>query len=434
VSFKLLSSLLRATWLIHPDEAQKQLPLVAAIIKGETQASEQDAHKPILLVADASGAVTPKYYSGFDHPEVPENSTAIIPISGPIMKYDGPCGEAGSERLTMYVEQANNNPKIKNILLQIDSPGGMVDGTQTLAQSIANSKKPTLAFVSEGMACSAAYWVASAADEIWVSQKTDVVGSIGVFVTLADYSAYYESMGIKVTEIYADQSTEKNKVYKEALAGNTEPIRKQMLNPIAKEFITTVKANRKGKLNLEAGDPFKGATYMADEALQIGLIDAQGSLQEAIAHLHSISNSINPNKTQTESNMKFQKSLAAVLAVLGFASVQSDDEAPAVTAERLEQINASLQAANQTNADLQAQINTLLQEATASDAKIATLTRERDEAQAKADEYGKRAGATHTTTLKEAGDNAGDTTQQTEEQSFAEYAHNQNAINFLKNI
>src|SRR4051812_49200179 len=78
-------------------------------------------------------------------------------IFGAVMKYDY-CGAAGTQSMMRALEQANDNPSISAIILQIDSPGGAVDGTQQFADAIKNSKKPVVAYIN-GTMCSAAMWL-----------------------------------------------------------------------------------------------------------------------------------------------------------------------------------------------------------------------------------------------------------------------------------
>ncbi len=80
---------------------------------------------------------------------------------------------------------AASNPNIAAIVLQIDSPGGEVSGTQQLADVIKSVQKPVVAFV-DGMMASAALWIGSAADEIIASTPQDIIGSIGTMMSFGD--------------------------------------------------------------------------------------------------------------------------------------------------------------------------------------------------------------------------------------------------------
>jgi protease-4 len=90
-------------------------------------------------------------------------------------------------------------------------------------------------------------------------------------------------MGIKFHDIYADQSGDKNKIYKLALEGKYDAIKQEHLNPIAIKFQEAVKANRPN-LKEEPG-VLTGKTFPADKAVEYGMIDSIGSMREAITML-----------------------------------------------------------------------------------------------------------------------------------------------------
>jgi protease IV len=303
-NFRTLSAIMRGHWAINPVESQKLLPIVAAMLKGGTQSNtpileigatdytenyrknqelyayNQEQRIQIAVMGAGQSSYEVRYYSGFR--DAPVGSVGIIPIQGAIMKADN-CGDAGSATNTMRIKEANQNGNIKAIVLKIDSPGGMVDGTSTLAQAIAESKKPVVAFADDGMMCSAAYWIGSAADEIYASSEIDVIGSIGVMSTLYDYKDYFEAQGIKVHTTYAPQSTEKNGIVKALLEDNDPEPLKAFLKTIAESFITHVTTSRGERLKVGTDhDAFKGATFFAKEAKKIGLIDGIISFEKAI--------------------------------------------------------------------------------------------------------------------------------------------------------
>lgn len=334
MSFKLLSAVLRGTWLIDPDFAQAHLPLVENLITGKLEGFTYKPDKNLTAFA-AHPLRLSNRHSSFN--DAPKGSIAIIPVMGPIMKNDY-CGDAGSMTRAYQINEANNHPNIDAIILEMDSPGGMVDGTQTFADAIKSTTKPIIAIINEGMSASAAYWLASQCDEIYVSQKTDMVGSIGVYTSFADYTKYYEEKGIKIHEIYAPQSTEKNKDYKDAKKGDYSDIEKD-LSYIADTFINAVKEGRGSKLNLSAGDPFKGKMYFADDAMAIGLIDGIKTMDQVIERAVELSKPQQSNQTTT--NMNTEK-YTALNAVLGVATLEASEEGVFLNEQQLDAIEAGL--------------------------------------------------------------------------------------------
>ena len=101
------------------------------------------------------------------------------------------------------LRQAAEDPGVREIILDVDSPGGEVAGTEELAAVVAEARtrKPVTAIVN-ALAGSAAYWIASAATRI-VSTPSGLTGSIGVLATHVDLSELERKAGIRVTEIVA---------------------------------------------------------------------------------------------------------------------------------------------------------------------------------------------------------------------------------------
>lgn len=287
---KTLSAILRGHWAIDKSWAEANLAQIVRVLEGQQFNVNATLHndKPINAVEQLPMAIHTDAATGFvkasryrSLAEAPVGSVALIPIAGPIIKYNGECGEVGTQAMVDWVREADGLANISGILLKIDSPGGQVDGTKTLVDTIANTTKRTIAFVDDGMMASAAMWIGAAADEIYASQKTDVIGSIGVMATLLDYRGYFESKGIKVHEIYAPQSTDKNGDYHDALDGNYKAIQEQ-LKYLADVFIGSVKELRGDKIKTSVDDPFTGKTYFAEQAVNIGLIDGITTMEQAI--------------------------------------------------------------------------------------------------------------------------------------------------------
>jgi signal peptide peptidase SppA len=129
------------------------------------------------------------------HGIVAQHASQVDDISGP--------GGTSTERVGASFRTAMSDPNVKAIVLNIDSPGGSVNGVQALSDEIYRSrgKKPIVAQVNS-LAASAAYWIAASADEIVVTPGGNV-GSIGVYGTHKDVSVAAEKEGVKVTFISA---------------------------------------------------------------------------------------------------------------------------------------------------------------------------------------------------------------------------------------
>jgi signal peptide peptidase SppA len=277
MSFRILSAILRQTWAIDERYALAHGWLVSNILQG------------LEFKANPSAQLLPKRIQTGAKPSGKEY-VSIIPIHGVLMKYDQDdlCDmAAGTLTMGHWIREAASDPEVKAIILDIDTPGGTADGTQLLANTIAKITKPVIAH-SNGLIASAGYWIASATDEIWVSDNTTEIGSIGVQTSFADMRPMWEKEGVKFHLIRADQSKDKNEEFVQALDSNYDLIKKESLNPLAAIFIEAVKVNRSGKLT-NADKVTTGKVFFASDALNLGLIDKIGSLEEAISRALELS-------------------------------------------------------------------------------------------------------------------------------------------------
>lgn len=117
---------------------------------------------------------------------VVRDGVAIIPVTGPILRYANMftriSGATSTQVLATDIQAALDNPQVRGIVLNVDSPGGEANGINELSDLIfaARSKKPIKAYVG-GMAASGGYWIASAASEV-IIDDTGMAGSIGAVV------------------------------------------------------------------------------------------------------------------------------------------------------------------------------------------------------------------------------------------------------------
>lgn len=220
------------------------------------------------------------------------SGVAIIPVQGIIAKrmnlFTKISGGVSTQLLKRDILTAIDDPQVKSIVLDVDSPGGTVDGTEELADAIAaaRSVKPVIAY-TDGLMASAAYWIASAADMIYISGETPIIGSVGVVTAHVDYSAYEEKIGVKTTEIYAGKYKRIASEYSPLSAEGKQYLQEQV-DYLYSIFVNKVVLNRPEKLSL----PEKGAIPWADgkiftgiQAITAGLVDGVSTLDRLIADI-----------------------------------------------------------------------------------------------------------------------------------------------------
>lgn len=179
------------------------------------------------------------------------------------------------------IKSTEANERIKAHLLIIDSPGGEIYGLHEAWQSIHDCKKPVYALCREYCA-SAAYWLASACTKIYAESPLTSVGCIGVMAVLMNEDGALEKAGIKVMELYAHGSEDKNKLSRDAVDGKPEGYITERLDPVLKVMLEDIKSGRGVK---DDNDALTGKVYYAEDAKNVSLIDGIASLAEVVAEL-----------------------------------------------------------------------------------------------------------------------------------------------------
>jgi signal peptide peptidase SppA len=190
-----------------------------------------------------------------------------------------------TEALAEQFRAAIANSDVGSIVLDVDSPGGSVNGVQELGEVIlqARGTKPVIA-VANATAASGAYWIASQADEIVVT-PSGAVGSIGVILQHVDASAAYEKVGVRKTIITAGR-------YK-AEGADTGPLSDEasmyLQGLVDTHYTAFTKAVAKGRgapIDTVRGPAYgEGRMRLAKAAVDSGMADRVDTLDNVIAKL-----------------------------------------------------------------------------------------------------------------------------------------------------
>ncbi|MBD2700133.1 S49 family peptidase [Spirosoma sp. BT702] len=297
-NFRTLSAFMRSMWLIEPTFAEAHIPFIQSYIAGdfnpkafqddedeENEESGDDRLSRVGYAVSSSASASERSQTryGLEDPELPDDSIFVLDIRGAIFK-ESTCCSIGTEEYCQLLNLAYAHEKIIGIVCLIDSPGGQLSGTPTLYDAIRNPQKPTVSVINEGLMASAAYWLACGSDDIYATQKSDQVGSIGVYVQFEDNRERKKQLGITTHTIYSDRSSEKNRPFREALDGNPALLRED-LNQAADLFREAVEQGRGARIKpVKKGGPdvFQGGLFYASQAIELGLIDGFGNLDTAV--------------------------------------------------------------------------------------------------------------------------------------------------------
>ena len=316
--------------MIDPTFVHAHAHVIEQLVQGKFQSSEKsDIIKSYVLPQSSSNSVrvVPVW-----NREFPENSVAVLPLHDVIFKQDQECGPYGTLTYMAWLNNALKSENVIAIVLDVDSPGGEATNIETFANAIAQSTKPIFTSFN-GLNCSAAYF-ATASTKIFATESTDIVGSVGTMISFLDVIPALEKQGAKYHEIYADQSSMKNKIFHEALKGNYEPIKEKLLNPYAKSFIDYVKNYR----TIKNENALKGETYMAEEAVQIGLIDGIQTIEKTIELAYQLGMQ-NKQKSSSSNSIHMKQEFPLIQNIIGENTIVVDEEKGSyLTVENLESI------------------------------------------------------------------------------------------------
>lgn len=186
----------------------------------------------------------------------------------------------GYEYITAAVNRGVADATIKAIVLDINSPGGMVRGCSECGDAIAAAAKAkrVLAFASD-TAASAAYWLASQSSEIHVS-NTGEVGSIGVITGHFDQSEFLKAWGVKFTAIHAGKRKTDGHPYL-PLTDEAKAQMQKRINAVYAEFISAVARGR----GMDGNDirNTEAAVFASKESVRVGLADRVSTRAEVMS-------------------------------------------------------------------------------------------------------------------------------------------------------
>lgn len=210
---------------------------------------------------------------------------AVIPVHGTIVPKASVMTEISGGTsiadLRGMFAAAMGDPDVGSIVFDVDSPGGAVDLVPEFAADIrsARGRKPMLA-VSNTMMASAAYWIASQADEVAVSPSS-LTGSIGVFAAHQDLSAAMEQLGVKTTFISAGKyKTEGNS--SQPLEGEARDHIQSLVDSAYAMFTADVSKGRRVSVSAVRGGYGEGRVLDAKTAVSEGLADRVATLEQTI--------------------------------------------------------------------------------------------------------------------------------------------------------
>ena len=206
---------------------------------------------------------------------------AIIYAQGPIFYTKGSEKIIGKEAINKAFQEVLDNKNIKGVVLRIDSPGGDALTSEIILNASRALKDQKPFVVSMGnVAASGGYYISCLADRIFADPMT-ITGSIGVLAAFPNIRGMTDKIGINAEQVTTHDNAMGYSVF-EPLGGGFEKSVKTSIEKIYHTFKSRVAEGR--SLSMETvEDIAQGRVWSGKDALRIGLVDALGGLQEAIA-------------------------------------------------------------------------------------------------------------------------------------------------------
>lgn len=214
-------------------------------------------------------------------------SEAPAPITLPI-PFIGGGRSTGSETVVRQLEDAFSNPKVKAVVLRVDSGGGSALGSAEINAAIIRLKrkyKKPLIVSMGGAAASGGYYVSASADKIFSDELT-ITGSIGVFYAIPNLDSLMKQQRIKVEIFKRGEYSDIGSFYKELDQQETEIIQ-NIINFYYDRFILAITEGRKISKE-EAEEVAQGRVWLGTDAFNKKLVDEIGGLYEAIQYCKQI--------------------------------------------------------------------------------------------------------------------------------------------------
>ena len=241
----------------------------------------EDIHQ-ISLTDYAAAKVLPNYKA--------DDRIAIIYANGDIMDGAGKEQVAG-DRFAAMIADARRDSTVKAVVLRVNSPGGSVLASAKIKDEIDITREVKPVIASYGSyAASGGYWISSSCDYIF-SDASTLTGSIGVFSMIPDFGKTVNKIGIRMTTISSNRHGD---MYSGMRALDTDEIAymQESVEDIYDTF-TSIVAEGRGLDKVYVDEIAQGRVWAGTDALDKGLVDRIGGLEDAVAYAISLTGSAN---------------------------------------------------------------------------------------------------------------------------------------------
>jgi protease-4 len=209
------------------------------------------------------------------------DKVAIVVAKGTILDGDQKAGTIGGDSTARLLRKARLDDSVKAVVLQIDSPGGSAFASEIIRQEVLQLQqagKPVVASMST-YAASGGYWIAASTDKIIASPST-ITGSIGVFGMFMTYENSLDYIGVHSDGVGSTELTGFSVA--RPLAPEFGQILQRNVENTYGNFLSLVASSREMTVE-EVDDVAQGRVWIGEDALELGLVDQLGTLEDAVS-------------------------------------------------------------------------------------------------------------------------------------------------------
>jgi protease-4 len=209
------------------------------------------------------------------------NKIAILYAQGNILYGKGDESYIGQESMIKAIRKIKKDSKIKAVVLRVNSPGGVALTADLIWRELELLKQEKTLVVSMGnYAASGGYYIACNADKIF-AEPTTITGSIGVFGTIPNFSGLAKNIGINAEQVSTNKNSMGYSPY-EPMTKDFYNVTKEGIERVYTTFLERVAKGRNMTYD-QVDEVAQGRVWTGKEALEVGLVDELGSLDDAIA-------------------------------------------------------------------------------------------------------------------------------------------------------
>jgi protease-4 len=208
-------------------------------------------------------------------------NVAIVIASGEIMDGSQPPGLIGGDSTSEVLRRARMDDTVKAVVLRVDSPGGSAFASEVIRneiEALRESGIPVVASMSS-VAASGGYWISMAADRIYASPST-ITGSIGIFGMFPTFQRTLDSLGVYTDGVGSSQWAGELR-FDRAMSDDARELVQAIIEDGYDDFISKVAMHRNME-QTEVDRVAQGQVWTGTDALNHGLIDGLGGLEDAI--------------------------------------------------------------------------------------------------------------------------------------------------------